>query len=88
MKQSIWKFDLQVESEQIIRLPKDADILSVQIQNGAPRIWAIVNTVNPVVDRHVYMFGTGHPFDKPDANYVGTIQEAQGALIWHVFIDA
>jgi len=43
MNKTIWKFTLDLVDEQQVSLPKDAEILSVQVQNGNICLWALVN---------------------------------------------
>ena len=47
MKQ-IWKYKL---SESGIEMPIDAEILSVQLQNDVPHIWAMVSPQNELEKR-------------------------------------
>jgi hypothetical protein len=69
-----------------VLMPIGAQILSVQSQNGAIQLWALVD---PNVDwepRSFIAFGTGHEIsDELILKYLSTVQEAGGALIWHVF---
>ncbi len=41
---SIWKFNLQTIDKQEIQMPVGAELLTVQIQNGEPCLWARVDT--------------------------------------------
>lgn len=92
MTKTIWKFPFETADEVIISMPKGAEVLTVQIQGGLPCLWAIVDlgavVFAPVKFR---IFGTGHPLptygpdETPLGKYVGTYQQAGGALVWHVF---
>lgn len=86
---SIYKYTLQINED---TLGLDAPItkfLSVQVQKGAIRIWAEVDTDMP--DRHFAFcpVGTGwdigqiHWFDK--MTYLDTVQEFGGDLVWHIY---
>ena len=84
MYKQIWKYDLETRDSQIIRMPKDAQILCVQIQFAKPRIWALVDPKQPFEDRHILIFGTGHPVFQ-ECLYIGTFQIRNGDLVFHVF---
>lgn len=87
MKKSIWKFAIEVEDLQAITIPKAAEILSVQVQNGQICIWAIVNPSSPTVERVIRMAGTGHDLTNrpPLGKFIGTVQINGGQFIFHVF---
>ena len=69
-----------------LELPQNAQILTVQIQNREPFMWIEINPELPTKKRYFAVHGTGH--DIPDATekkYIGTFQDAEGILIWHLF---
>jgi len=43
---TIWKYELENISEQTIEIPHDSTLLDVQVQNGMPCIWALVDPDN------------------------------------------
>jgi hypothetical protein len=82
MEKQIWKYKV----ENIIEMPKGAEILSVQIQNGEmfnACIWAKVSSENELEKRQFLVVGTGHTFDDTDMVYIGTYQD--GPFVWHLF---
>ena len=79
MKQ-IWKYKL---SESAIEMPIDAEILSVQLQNDVPHIWAMVSPQNELEKRKFAIVGTGQSFDDTNMKYIGTYQD--GPFVWHLF---
>lgn len=84
---TIWKFPLYIVDEQTVQLPDTAQPLSVQIQDGEPCLWALVDPQAPSNPRRVKIFGTGNPVDiSGNWNFVGTIQER--IFVWHIFIEA
>lgn len=88
MNKTIWKFPLNIDDFVTISMPKEAEILTVQTQNGSPYIWALVNPENEYQDRYFEVFGTGH--DIPEEMgikklYINTFQLADGKLIFHLF---
>lgn len=70
-----------------IEMPIGAEILTVQIQNDKPCIWAMVDPEAEKKVRHFQVFGTGQPIPEVSMKYIGTYQELGGSLVWHVFID-
>jgi hypothetical protein len=74
------------ELENIIEMPKGAEILSVQIQNGEmfnECIWAKVNPENELEKRQFELIGTGHKFDDTNKEYIGTYHN--GPFVCHLF---
>jgi hypothetical protein len=88
MLKVIWKYPLDVVDEQDIFMPGGAKPLCVQLQHGKPCLWALVDPSRAEVARTVFIFGTGNPAPVAGVtNYVGTFQQADGRLVWHVFIN-
>ena len=42
-KNKIFKYDLSFENRTFIRMPEDSEIMDIQIQNGKPVMWAMVD---------------------------------------------
>lgn len=88
---SIWKYQLKIDDRQTIRMPAGADLLCVQVQRDIPVLYALVDPGARLVERDIIVFGTGHPIDDHTAfegEYLGTVQQAGGSLVWHVFAVA
>lgn len=84
--ESIWKFPLQVVDQQTIAMPVGAKLLTVQVQNDRPCLWALVAAeAVPVEDVDIRTHGTGHRFDAHVYEYIATYQLNNGALVFHVF---
>jgi hypothetical protein len=84
----IYKYPLDIVPVQHLTLPVGANILCVQEQYQKAWIWAIVDPEAVTTTRTVNIIGTGHAAYNIDGdNYVGTVQLAQQALIWHIFIE-
>jgi hypothetical protein len=60
MKQ-IWKYPLNLTEKQFIYMPKDAEILSVQLQDNIITLWSMVNHDNAdeLEPRCFQIYGTG-----------------------------
>lgn len=79
---TIYKYPLEVSGTQVIEAPIEK-ILDIQIQNGRPCLWAVVNTDTPVYHLVVHCFMTGEkdpPVDK--LNYISTTQVGDYVLHW------
>jgi hypothetical protein len=92
-KKKIWKYPLVANSDwrtikgrQVIEMPGNARILTVQVQGDTPCLWALVEVGEPPRARGIQIYGTGHQADDAGV-YIGTFQLAQGQLVFHVFED-
>jgi len=89
MTHSIYKYQLEIQDYQEVRLPQGAEILTVQEQYGIPCLWARVNTEESrVTHRTIAMHGSGHEMSQPTVEaekYIGTFQIHSGSLVFHVF---
>ena len=84
---TIFKYQIPVTGEFIVEMPTEAEVLTVQIQFGRPCIWVLVDPSKEEVEERKFGFvGTGNPAPFLEiANYIGTVQQNQGGLIWHLF---
>ena len=81
---TIWKFPLQGLTTQL-EMPYQARILSLQIQDGKPTLWAEVDTEAERETRTFQIKGTGHPLSDLEF-YVGTFQDPP--FVWHLYEEA
>ena len=74
MSKRIYKYAAPGEDYFSLELPRGAKILTVQVQDDEPQIWALVNPENPTELRSFHLAGTGHPIEETeeDLNYIGT----------------
>lgn len=80
----VYKYEIMKRTE--LKMPRGAKALTVQVQNGAPRLWALVDPEQPEERRVFEVYGTGHKI--PDIHsvvYVGTFQVDDGAFVFHLF---
>jgi hypothetical protein len=82
---AIWKYPIFIRQEQIIDMPLDAKILTVQLQGDFAVLWALVETNNPIEGRIIVTLMTGESAnDLPeDSSYIGTYQKDE--LVYHIF---
>lgn len=80
-------FKYTIEPDAYIEMPNGARILSVQVQNGVPVLWALVDPDAPLKRRDIRVYGTGHSIrlEVEDLEYLGTFQMHDGALVFHAF---
>lgn len=81
----VFKYPLVAEPEAPFLLPGGAEILTVQMQNGLPWIWALVSPENTPEMRKFLVVGTGHEITQEKTKYIGTFQMHGGSLVFHVF---
>jgi len=88
MNKRIWKSELKIKENQIIEMPVNAEILTVQTQFRVPCIWALINPKEKKENRVIEIYDTGDDIHcNADINrkYIGTFQLRCGSLIHHVF---
>jgi hypothetical protein len=86
MKKAIWKFEIDDAFDTCIKMPKGAEVLSIQNQNNTICIWALVIPSNEPEDRYFEVFGTGHPIHCDigiERVFIGTVQV--DSFVWHIF---
>lgn len=89
----VGKYPLQITEEQTVMMPFGAEILSVQFQKDHNQrdnlqLWALIDeTSTHMQHRKIRLMGTGpaHAVESRPGKFLGTVQEAGGALIWHIF---
>lgn len=83
----IYKYSVPVGGEFNILLPVNSKILCVQQQHFQLAMWAIVDVYTEEFERRKFqIYGTGHEIDMDAVKqYIGTVQQADGNLVWHLF---
>lgn len=86
MSMTIYKY-IMYPGRMILNLPKDAAILSVQMQGGYPCLWALQENNQMHEERVFHTYGTGNHIPDTESGkalvHVATYQDA--AFVWHVF---
>lgn len=81
----IYKYILPTGGKTIVINEPIAEVLSLQLQNGIPTMWAIIDTeIEEIVPLKIIAIGTGWTLDKGVDGYLGTIQDDCG-YVWHYF---
>lgn len=85
----IFKYTLTPDDAVTLKVPCVFEPLTVQMQHGEPRLWALVDPESPMTSRRFRVFGTGHsvPNEIRREDYIGTFQIAAGDLVFHVFAE-
>lgn len=91
----IYKYQLETIDIQLINIPRitgeedfKSQVLNVDIQNGSPCIWCLVDAEEEQQQIKIRIIGTGNPMpmlSKDD--YLGTYQLYNGEQVFHVFIE-
>lgn len=83
----IYKYPLYFVPEQHVELPIHSEILSVQLQDGKPQLWALVEEEQKTTEKRlICMFNTGEEAKKC-FRFLATLQVREGEMAWvaHVF---
>lgn len=80
----IWKYTVQ-GPRVTVEMPEGAQILSLQVQDNQPQIWALVDPSKPTVKRYFCAYPTGAAFDATALTYIGTFLINGGTLVFHIF---
>ena len=85
--QVVYKYLANIGNLTTLMLPKGAKILTVQKQGEYFCFWALHTAEGSAIEpRNIIKVATGHAFDDTKQyEYIGTVQELDGALIWHYF---
>lgn len=87
MDKGIFKYETYLTDRFELDMPVGAEILTVQVQNGRPFLWALVSPDSPKVQRSFRLIGTGHPVEDTISkeSYIGTYQVGGGRYVFHLF---
>ena len=84
----VWKYPLPKPNDKDylkIEMPRNAEILTCQVQGVTPCIWARVDPREDKVPRYFRVAGTDHEIEEAYLKYVGSYQLLGGKLIFHLF---
>jgi len=81
---TIWKYPLGRLPVCTLYIPAGAQFLSVQMQNGQPTAWALVDPAKPRLEYKIRMYGTGHVLERR-GTHIGTVID--GEFVWHYFAE-
>lgn len=79
----VCKYPLESSTPDLF-IPDGGEVLSVQVQDGKPCIWALVDDSKSEMRRRFKMYGTGKNLEDPvNEEYVGTFQ--LNGFVFHLF---
>lgn len=84
VKMHIQKFVISEKVIQSIQMPINSQILSLQIEDGFPCIYALVEETDLYVNMVIEMFEAGYHIDGYPGKYIGIFQ--RDLHTYHVFI--
>ena len=85
---SIRKVTLAITDMQVTDVPRGSVALAVQFQRGVLCLWFRADSTQPYVTQRIALMGTGNPADHVASwAYLGTVQQFDGQLTWHVFVE-
>lgn len=81
----IFKYEIPLKYCFSILMPVHSKVVSFEVQNNIPMIWALVNEFSTEVMRHFSIIATGEKinFDVEFNPYIGSIQ--LDGFVWHLF---
>lgn len=83
---TIWKENIPIKDVIQVMLPKEAEVLTVQVdRTGKPAIWFVCDPKAEKEKRQFKFYGTGRLHNNIVGTYVGTIQIINGAGVFHLF---
>jgi hypothetical protein len=84
---TIWKYPLQIADEQVISVPRGCEPLTVQFQEGVLCVWVLADVAADMVNQTVHIHGTNDqtPFNVTGEVHIGSVQEPELPILWHVF---
>jgi hypothetical protein len=81
---TIYKYKICLDSCSI-QMYKGAKVLTAELKEGAPYIWALVDTEESYEQRRFCVYGTSWPiFEDENPVYITTLQQENG-FVWHLF---
>ena len=81
----IYKYHVGIVDHQVIEMSRNAQILSVQFQDGILCMWALVNPDEPKVAREFAVIGTGNLFNTKGMAIVHIASCQDSTYVWHIF---
>ena len=84
---TIWKYELKVEDEQVLKIPAGATFLFVKSQHDIPCLWVRVASEGTKVNYLVTTKGTGHECRDvfSMSEYIGSYLIRKDSCVGHVW---
>ncbi len=86
MTLTIWKYPVSLADSFELERPGGAKLLHLDVQNGQPFMWFLLNPNMPTVARAFYVRGTGHDCEALEqCTHRGSFMLQNGSFVFHVF---
>lgn len=82
---TVFKYPVPITDTFTLRLPDEAEVLSVAVQSGSVYLWALLDPSQATEPRRFRLAGTGHPITEELLIFIGTVLLHDGALVFHLF---
>ena len=83
---TIYKYNFSIRGEWMVNMPEDAIVMHVGSQSdGDITLWALVDPNNENTPRYFDVVPTGGEAPEDLSDYLGTVMQCNGALVWHIF---
>lgn len=83
----VFKYQLGVVDEQMVRIPIGAEFLHLAVQNKILCLWAKVDPSAEKTERLIFIHGTGHEMDPRARKHLGSFFLSGRDLVFHAFIN-
>lgn len=81
----IWKFELPLDTVADVNMPAGATVLSVDLQGDTAVLWANCDPRQGAQARRFANVFTGHEVPNWAGRFIGTVNQRDARLVWHVF---
>lgn len=81
----IYKYSILFDQLVEIELPQDAQILTINAQDGALYLWALVEPQKETEVRYIEIFGTTDLMPNHKRRYINTFFTNNGKASYHAF---
>lgn len=87
MAMQVWKYEVKGTRKQIIEMPKNSEVLTVETVRNKVVLYAMVDTNAELVKREIIVEKTGWDlFLGREGKYLGTFKNKSESLVFHIFI--
>ena len=81
---TVYKYPLEVEDKQILKLPVNSKILSANFQGDDLFFWTLVDKdIDDTEEFVFYIHGTGHPISEDGYTFINTV--FKHGFVFHIF---
>lgn len=82
----IFKYGVGTDGIKAVIKGRFKQILDIQMQNGNPKVWILLDDDYDEKTWAITSVGTGWEINEISGDYVGTVQDDYG-YVWHYFLE-